>query len=151
MAQPRVAYVATGGTRDGDDEWAQRVSLHRERRPASWLTIETVDVAEVLRRASEPLLIDCLGTWLTARLDVHGVWDSGERTAVDHDIDDLLDAWSACQVPVVAVSNEVGSGVVPATASGRLFRDLLGRVNIAVAERSETVTLVVAGLPLTLK
>ncbi|QNG21478.1 bifunctional adenosylcobinamide kinase/adenosylcobinamide-phosphate guanylyltransferase [Rhodococcus triatomae] len=146
-----VTYVATGGIREGDAEWAQRVTLHRDRRPSSWSTLETVDVAQVLREAREPLLIDCLGTWLTAMLDRHGVWDGGDVTATSRDVDDLLDAWTACRVPVVAVSNEVGSGVVPASASGRLFRDLLGRVNAAVAERSDTVTLLVAGLPVPLR
>lgn len=146
-----VTYVATGGTREGDDEWAQRVALHRARRPDVWSTIETSDVAKVLRDADEPLLIDCLGTWLTARLDLHDVWNDGDVAAVDADIDDLLDAWRACRVPVVAVSNEVGSGVVPASASGRLFRDMLGRLNASVAAVSDSVTLVVAGIPMTLR
>lgn len=147
----KVTYVATGGTRDGDEEWAERVALHRDRRPSTWSTIETSDVAEVLRTASEPLLVDCLGTWLTARLDLHGVWEGGDLAAVERDIGDLLVAWRECRVPVIAVSNEVGSGVVPASASGRLFRDLLGRLNARVAEVSESVTLVVAGIALPLK
>ncbi|MGW0022211.1 bifunctional adenosylcobinamide kinase/adenosylcobinamide-phosphate guanylyltransferase [Rhodococcus sp. NPDC003382] len=148
---PSVTYVATGGVREGDAEWAQRVALHRDRRPDTWATIETVDVADVLRSATTPLLIDCLGTWLTARLDLHGVWDGADVAAVDADIDELLSAWQACAVPVVAVTNEVGSGVVPATASGRLFRDLLGRLNTRVAEVSDAVTLVVAGIPVSLR
>jgi len=150
-AHPSVVYVATGGTRVGDAEWEQRVALHRQRRSASWSTVETVDVAAVLRTATQPLLVDCLGTWLTARLDVHGVWNGGDVAAVDADIDDLLDAWRGCTVPVVAVSNEVGSGVVPATASGRLFRDMLGRLNASVAAVSESVTLVVAGIAVPLR
>ncbi|BDB62093.1 bifunctional adenosylcobinamide kinase/adenosylcobinamide-phosphate guanylyltransferase [Rhodococcus sp. D-6] len=148
---PSVTYVATGGTREGDAEWAERVALHRERRPGSWSTVETVDVAEVLCTATEPLLIDCLGTWLTARLDIHGVWDGGDLDPVHSDVDELIAAWRKCAVPVVAVSNEVGSGVVPATSSGRLFRDMLGRLNARVAEASEAATLVVAGIPVSLK
>ncbi|WP_419150197.1 bifunctional adenosylcobinamide kinase/adenosylcobinamide-phosphate guanylyltransferase [Rhodococcus pyridinivorans] len=150
-AYPSVTYVATGGTREGDAEWAERVALHRERRPDSWSTIETSDVAKVLRDADEPLLVDCLGTWLTARLDLHDVWNTGDPAAVHADIEDLLDAWRQARVPVVAVSNEVGSGVVPASASGRLFRDLLGRLNARVAEASESAILVVAGIPISLK
>ena len=150
-AYPSVTYVATGGTREGDAEWSERVALHRNRRPDSWSTIETSDVAKVLRDADEPLLVDCLGTWLTARLDLHDVWNTGDSAAVDTDIDDLLDAWRRAKVPVVAVSNEVGSGVVPASASGRLFRDMLGRLNARVAEASESATLVVAGFPVSLK
>ncbi|WP_016934021.1 bifunctional adenosylcobinamide kinase/adenosylcobinamide-phosphate guanylyltransferase [Rhodococcus sp. R1101] len=148
---PSVIYVATGGTREGDAEWAERVALHRERRPGSWSTVETVDVAEVLCTATEPLLIDCLGTWLTARLDIHGVWEGGGLDPVHSDVDELIAAWRKCAVPVVAVSNEVGSGVVPASSSGRLFRDMLGRLNARVAEASEAATLVVAGIPVSLK
>ena len=148
---PSVTYVATGGTREGDAEWARRVALHRERRPGSWSTVETSDVAGVLRSATEPLLVDCLGTWLTARLDLHEVWTGGDLAAVERDVEELLTAWARCVVPVVAVSNEVGSGVVPASASGRLFRDLLGRLNARVAENSDSVSLVVAGIPLRLR
>lgn len=150
-AQPSVLYVATGGVRDDDAEWRDRVAAHVARRPASWRTVETTDVAEILRSAGEPLLVDCLGTWLTARLDRHGVWGGASADPVHDDVAELLEAWRAVTVPVVAVSNEVGSGVVPATASGRLFRDLLGRLNAAVAAESETVLLTVAGIPVPLR
>jgi len=150
-AYPAVTYVATGGTRDGDVEWAQRIALHRERRPGSWTTLETDDVATALADATQPLLVDCLGTWLTARLDAHKVWEGADLAPVHADIDDLLIAWRACEVPVVAVSNEVGSGVVPASASGRLFRDMLGIINSRVAAESESVALVVAGIPVPLR
>lgn len=150
-SQPSVIYVATGGTRDEDSDWRERVAAHVARRPASWRTIETTDVAECLATADTPLLIDCLGTWLTARLDHHGVWDGGALEPVEADMAELVRAWRAVRVPVVTVSNEVGSGVVPATAAGRLFRDLLGRLNATVAAESETVLLVVAGVPLPLR
>ncbi len=150
-ASPGVTYVATGGTRADDPEWQDRVAAHVARRPASWATIETADVAGCLRAAQGPLLIDCLGTWLTGRLDHHRVWTGGPLTAVETDIGELVAAWRAAAVPVVAVSNEVGSGIVPATASGRLFRDLLGRLNAAVAAESETVLLTVAGIAVPLR
>ena len=150
-AQPSVTYVATGGSREDDPEWRDRVAAHVARRPAQWRTVESTDVAGCLRAADGPLLIDCLGTWLTAELDRHGVWDGAPVEPVEADVADLLRAWRAVAVPVVAVSNEVGSGVVPATASGRLFRDLLGRLNAAVAAESETVLLTVAGIPVPLR
>lgn len=149
-AEPAVTYLATGGVRDGDAEWAERVRLHRARRPASWRTVETADVAEQLRIAETPLLLDCLGTWLTARMDTHRVWDGGALDGVHADIDELVAAWRGCPVRAVAVSNEVGSGVVPATASGRLFRDLLGVLNARIAAGSDQVVLMVAGRPLRL-
>ncbi|WOC11663.1 bifunctional adenosylcobinamide kinase/adenosylcobinamide-phosphate guanylyltransferase [Gordonia sp. MP11Mi] len=148
-----IVYVAAGGPRGedaaGDDpEWARRVELHQRRRPASWTTVETTHVADVLRTAMTPVLVDCLSTWLTARLDYHGVWGGGDLSGVRRDVDELVAAWEECAVPVIAVSNEVGSGVVPATASGRLFRDELGRLNAAIANVSDTVVLMVAGRPL---
>lgn len=95
--------------------------------------------------------MDCLGTWLTARLDHHGVWQGASPDGVHADIAELVQAWRAATSPVVAVSNEVGSGVVPATPSGRLFRDLLGRLNATIAAESETVLLTVAGIPVPLR
>ncbi|MBS9532822.1 bifunctional adenosylcobinamide kinase/adenosylcobinamide-phosphate guanylyltransferase [Mycobacterium sp. M1] len=145
-----VTYLATGGVREGDPEWAERIKLHRQRRPSSWRTVETVDVATQLRDPETPLLIDCLGTWLTARMDQHRVWDTGTLDGVYADIDELVAAWRDCPVTVVAVSNEVGSGVVPATASGRQFRDTLGVLNARIAATSQDVVLMVAGRPLRL-
>lgn len=146
-----VTYLATGGGRRDDAEWLRRVAAHRDRRPGSWRTVETSDVAELLRSAAAPVLLDCLGTWLTARIDLHGAWDGGPMERVEEDLDELVDAWRACPRPVVAVSNEVGSGVVPATPSGRLFRDMLGRLNARVAAESDAVVLVVAGLAVRLR
>ncbi|TQF69331.1 bifunctional adenosylcobinamide kinase/adenosylcobinamide-phosphate guanylyltransferase [Rhodococcus spelaei] len=147
-----VTYLATGAAVDGDAEWAARIAEHRASRPASWRTVETDDVAAALRVATVPVLVDCLGTWLTRRIDARGAWsDESCWVTVQSDVEDLLGAWRAATVPVVAVSNEVGSGVVPATASGRRFRDLLGRLNAAVAAESESVVLVVAGRPVPLR
>ncbi|MFD9084368.1 bifunctional adenosylcobinamide kinase/adenosylcobinamide-phosphate guanylyltransferase [Streptomyces erythrochromogenes] len=153
---PEVVYVATGGTRDGDAEWARRVGLHRERRPASWRTVETCELVQPLSEDGPPLLIDCLALWLTDAMDRAGAWDDevwaergrqelGERTAA------LVAAVRATRRQVVLVSNEVGSGVVPATASGRRFRDELGRLNARVAGECEHVLLVVAGQATVLK
>lgn len=155
-ACPEVLYVATGGTREGDAEWAERVALHRERRPDTWSTAETVDLTRLLTEARRPLLVDCLSLWLTAVMDASGAWDdqewaAGAREAVRADVAALAAAWRACRVPVVGVSNEVGSGVVPPTPAGRRFRDELGRLNATIAGESDEVLLVVAGQVLTLR
>ncbi|MFJ4866404.1 MULTISPECIES: bifunctional adenosylcobinamide kinase/adenosylcobinamide-phosphate guanylyltransferase [unclassified Streptomyces] len=148
---PEVVYVATGGTRDGDPEWAQRVGLHRERRPGTWRTVETCELAPLLAQDGPPLLIDCLALWLTDAMDRAGAWDDavwaggGQRRLAERTAE-LVAAVRATHRQVVLVSNEVGSGVVPATASGRRFRDELGRLNAAVAGECEHVLLVVAGL-----
>ncbi|MFB0632172.1 bifunctional adenosylcobinamide kinase/adenosylcobinamide-phosphate guanylyltransferase [Streptomyces sp. AB3(2024)] len=153
---PEVVYVATGGTREGDAEWAQRVGLHRERRPAGWRTVETCELVPLLERAGPPLLIDCLALWLTDAMDRAGAWDdsvwaAGGQKELRGRMADLVAAVRATRRRVVLVSNEVGAGVVPATAAGRRFRDELGRLNNAVAGECEHVLLVVAGQPLALK
>ncbi|WP_246361113.1 bifunctional adenosylcobinamide kinase/adenosylcobinamide-phosphate guanylyltransferase [Haloechinothrix aidingensis] len=143
-----VVYIATGHVPDGDDpEWAERVRAHRERRPASWHTVETTDLPAALRGAHAPVLVDCLATWLARVLDDAGAWDGDQRwrRRVDERVAELVEAWQGLTVPAVAVSNEVGSGVVPATPAGRLFRDALGSVNSTVAGASDSVRFVVAG------
>jgi adenosylcobinamide kinase/adenosylcobinamide-phosphate guanylyltransferase len=157
-AFPDVLYVATGGTRGGDEEWAVRVAAHRERRPSSWRTAETCDLVPLLTASdAPPMLVDCLALWLTDAMDSAGAWDDGrwrsgeapralaERTGA------LVTAFRSATRTVVAVSNEVGSGVVPATAAGRRFRDELGRLNAAVAAECEHVLLVTAGTALPLR
>ncbi|MGW1977504.1 bifunctional adenosylcobinamide kinase/adenosylcobinamide-phosphate guanylyltransferase [Streptomyces sp. NPDC001889] len=153
---PDVLYVATGGRRAGDAEWADRVRLHRERRPASWRTDESCDLAPLLGDDGPPLLIDCLSLWLTDAMDRAGAWEDatwyegGER-ALRERVAELVGAVRRTPRTVVAVTNEVGSGVVPATASGRRFRDELGRLNAAFAAECEQVVLVVAGQALVLR
>lgn len=150
---PRAVYLATGPRPGPDDaDWAERVRLHQVRRPAHWRTVETSDPAAELRRAEVPVLLDSLSTWLTSLLDAEGAWGDtdGWRERVDARITDFVAAWRDAPVPVVAVSDEVGSGVIPATTSGRVFRDVLGALNASVAAASDRVVLVVAGRTLEL-
>jgi adenosylcobinamide kinase/adenosylcobinamide-phosphate guanylyltransferase len=97
----------------------------------------------------EAVLVDCLTLWLTGILDETKAWDADDADLVsrlvDGQVDDLVDALRMTLARVVVVTNEVGSGVVPATSSGRLFRDLQGRVNARVAGACDEVLLVVAG------
>lgn len=151
-----VLYVATGGTRGGDSEWAQRVSTHRERRPGSWRTVETCDLVPLLAEEGPPLLVDCLSLWLTDAMDTVNAWDDAEwsgggERALRARVEELVTAVRHTRRTLVAVSNEVGSGIVPATASGRRYRDELGRLNAAFAGECEHVLLVVAGQALTLR
>ncbi|MEU7453414.1 bifunctional adenosylcobinamide kinase/adenosylcobinamide-phosphate guanylyltransferase [Streptosporangium roseum] len=149
--EPEVLYVATGPSGGDDDEWTRRVQTHRDRRPAHWGTAETTDLAGLLRTAEAPMLIDGLGTWVAAVFDECDAWSGGDgRDAVTARCDELVAAWRQARAQVVAVSDEVGLGVVPATSSGRMFRDVLGRLNQRLALESEDVALVVAGrlLPL---
>jgi adenosylcobinamide kinase/adenosylcobinamide-phosphate guanylyltransferase len=148
-----VSYVAPGPTtdEDPDPDWAARIAGHRARRPASWTTVETRDLTAALRLEG-PVLVDCLGTWLTAVLDERGLWAARSvdvTAAVDALLDDAV-GLLAGRDDVVLVTNEVGLGVVPAHRSGRLFRDLLGLVNQRVGGACDEVHLVVAGRVLVL-
>ncbi|HEY9329924.1 MAG TPA: bifunctional adenosylcobinamide kinase/adenosylcobinamide-phosphate guanylyltransferase [Streptomyces sp.] len=153
---PEVVYVATGGSREGDTEWAARIGLHRERRPAAWRTEETCELVELLASDGPPLLIDCLALWLTDAMDRVDAWNDaawagGGRSTLRKRTAELVAAVRGTRRTVVAVTNETGSGVVPATAAGRRFRDELGRLNAAFADECEQVLLVVAGQALTLR
>jgi len=142
-----VTYLATGrGAGEDDDAWARRVQDHQARRPSSWVTRETHDVTSALASIDTPVLVDCLGTWLTSTIDDIG-WDDlhAATRRVRESGAQLLEALARHRHPTVVVTNEVGWSLVPTTASGRLFQDELGRLNAAVAAAAGTVHLVVAG------
>lgn len=168
----RVDYVACGPLPSSDDpDWADRVRRHQERRPTHWTTTETLDLEGVLagRPARDlaapdtrlagtqavasaslaaPVLVDCLSTWLAGVMEECGLWDGAPDAdkQVGERVDGLLDAWRATRRQVVAVSNEVGSGVIPGTFSGVRFRDELGVLNARIAAECEQVWLCVAGI-----
>lgn len=148
-----VTYVAPGALADGTDpDWDARVTRHEARRPAQWTTVETVDVPAALAAAAGPVLVDCLGTWLTAMMDREALWDKATdeiHATVAPRLDALCDA-VAGTADLVVVTNEVGLGVVPSHRSGVLFRDLLGTANQRVAAVCHEVHLVVAGRVLVL-
>lgn len=146
-------YVAPGPfPSDDDPDWAARVAAHRARRPAAWSTQESGDLVGALSRGV-PVLVDCLGTWLTALIDDAEAWEAPAEdleTLVADRLDPVLPALERATAAVVLVTNEVGWGVVPAHRSGRVFRDLLGTVNARVAAACDEVHLVVAGRVLVL-
>lgn len=163
VAHDRVTYVAPGPEADPDDdpEWAERVRRHRERRPSHWTTLETTDLVAAIEGPADgdeaadrgAVLVDCLGTWLTAQLDELDAWDAiredWEQVLLER-VDAAVDALARTSRDVVLVTNEVGLGVVPEHRSGRIFRDLLGVVNQRFAAECDQVLLVVAGRVLTL-
>jgi adenosylcobinamide kinase/adenosylcobinamide-phosphate guanylyltransferase len=147
-----VDYVATGGLPSADDpDWAERVRRHQARRPAHWRTVETLDLVAVLAAGADApvALIECISTWLAAVMDSCGVWGgvSGADASLARRIDELVEAWTASMRSVIAVSSEVGLGVVPATPSGRRYCDELGHLNMRLAASADEVLFVVAGLP----
>jgi adenosylcobinamide kinase / adenosylcobinamide-phosphate guanylyltransferase len=155
-----VTYLATNRVDEADTEWAARVAVHRLRRPVGWTTLETTAPAELVRGGA--VLIDSITTWVAALMDETGVWDTadpgGAHAAAPTDsaaalarlaarCDALVSNWVMTPAHVVAVSDEVGLGVVPETRAGRLFRDTLGTVNQRLSATADEVWFVVAGLP----
>lgn len=152
-----VTYLAPGPStdEDPDPDWAARIAAHRARRPTGWTTLETGDLAGTLARTDGHLIVDCLGTWLTAVLDARQLWDlpADLVTAIIGGlVQEVADALGVRDQGegTVLVTNEVGLGVVPAHRSGRLFRDLLGMLNQQVAAACDEVHLVIAGRVLVL-
>jgi len=154
-AEDDVTYVATAYPPELDHEWSERVRVHQARRPEHWTTRETLDLVRLLESPGGPLLVDCLTLWLTRMMDRHRAWDDevwadGGRDAVHADVEELARAWRGTRRRVVAVTNEVGQGVVPDSASGRRFRDELGHLNARLAAETEDVRWCVAGRVLAL-
>jgi len=140
---PPWVYVATAEA--GDAEMAERIALHRQRRGKDWQTVDAPhDLAAALGAAADaPVLVDCLTLWLSNRM-LAGA-DLEVETAR------LEAALAGRRQPVVVVSNEVGSGIVPDNALARRFRDLQGCLNQRLAARAGRVILMVAGMPLVVK
>jgi adenosylcobinamide kinase/adenosylcobinamide-phosphate guanylyltransferase len=145
-----ATYVATARVDPADDEWQARIATHVARRPAGWRTVEPPDLPKFLASAAGPVIVDDLATWLTGVMDDHGAWD-GDLDGTRRECDRLVEAVTLCAAELVLVSAEVGLGVVPATRSGRLFRDQLGTLNADLAQRCAEVVLLVAGIPLRLR
>lgn len=149
-AEDDVTYVATSYPRSDDPEWVERVARHRAQRPQHWETVETLDLVGLLGAEGGPLLVDCLTLWLTRVMDRHDAWSDrawadGAAAAVDADVSALVNAWQHTTRRVVAVTNEVGQGLVPERASLRRFRDAMGRLNSRIAAETEDVRWCVAG------
>jgi adenosyl cobinamide kinase/adenosyl cobinamide phosphate guanylyltransferase len=141
-----VTLIATGEA--GDEEMAERIRRHRAERPASWSTIEEpLDLGRALARVAEgeAAVIDCLSLWV-ANLLGRGDADA----AVEEEARGVAARAAGRAALTIAVSNEVGLGLVPDTPLGRRYRDVLGRVNAAWAEVADEALFVVAGRALSL-
>jgi adenosylcobinamide kinase / adenosylcobinamide-phosphate guanylyltransferase len=144
----QVTFLATAELRD-DEEMRRKIERHRTERPAHWKTIEEpLDLAAAVEAADcDLLLIDCLTLYAGKLLDTYG----DDSAKIDDNIAGVCRALKNPPCSVVLVSNEVGSGVVPSSAMGRRYRDLLGEINQQIATIAGCVVLMIAGLPLALK
>lgn len=140
-----IVYVAT--CRAADREMRQRIAHHRRQRPAHWKTIEPpADPTKVLAHLhgkSEGLILDCL-TMYVSQLLMAGRSDA----MIQQHVRRLCHAIRRASYPVIVVTNEVGSGVVPEFPMGRRFRDLAGLANQTAAAFADDVYLLVAGIPM---
>jgi adenosylcobinamide kinase/adenosylcobinamide-phosphate guanylyltransferase len=142
-----VVYIATSEVRD--DEMAKRVEMHKAQRPSDWLVVEEpLALSQALKaysREENCILVDCLTLWLSNCL-----FGESDIRWSDYKAE-LLETLNALPGQIVLVSNEVGCGVVPMGEMSRRFVDEAGWLHQAIAAQSERVTLVTAGLPLSLK
>jgi 5,6-dimethylbenzimidazole synthase len=134
-----------------DDEMATRISRHREERSAEWTTIEEpLDLTAVFEKLeSDPqsvLVLDCLTLWVSNLLMAENSKEKIMRV-----VDELLDCCSRFPGTLIAITNEVGAGIVPETPLGREFRDLAGEINQRFAKCFDEVVLTVSGIPVQIK
>lgn len=151
----RVLFVATAEA--GDSEMARRIAAHRQERPAAWRTLEaTQRIGQAIRdhlEDAEVVLVDCLTLLVSNVILPLGAPPptAAAETAMRQELDTLVQVCQASQATFIVVSNEVGLGLVPETALGRLYRDLLGLANQTLAIRAQNVYLLVAGLAVDIK
>ena len=145
----RAWFLATAWP--GDPEMDDRIERHRRERPGDWPTIDVgSDLVAALAQTEprEPVLIDGLTLWLSA---VMGDDPVGPDPVLDGPFAAALEAIATRPGPVVVVSDEIGSGIVPMHAGARVYRDLVGIAHQRIAAEADEVHLLVAGLPIRLK
>jgi adenosylcobinamide kinase / adenosylcobinamide-phosphate guanylyltransferase len=149
MRAAGVTFVATA--RSCDDEMRSKIERHRAERPSHWDTKEApLAIAEAVRGEDDRnqfVVVDCLTLFASNLMEALG----GDWSAIAGAVDELCASLRDANRSIVLVSNEVGSGIVPAYAAGRQFRDLLGEINQRVAAVSDQVVLMIAGLPVAIK
>jgi adenosylcobinamide kinase / adenosylcobinamide-phosphate guanylyltransferase len=145
----RVVFIATARALDG--EMRSKIARHRRERPATWKTVEAfVRLPEAIRSQSknaDVLLIDCFTLYVSSAMRL----TRGAEADNQKHVSEICDAIRSSRSSVIAVSNEVGSGIVPALPSARVYGDLLGKLNQEVASIADNVVLMVAGLPIHVK
>jgi adenosylcobinamide kinase / adenosylcobinamide-phosphate guanylyltransferase len=138
-----VVVLATAEA--GDEEMAERIREHRDARPADWEVVEEpVELLAALGRVDDraTIVLDCLSLWVANMLD--------RDPDVEQQARDAAVLAADREGLTIAVSNEVGLGIVPISALGRRYRDVLGRVNATWAAAADEAALVVAGRALRL-
>ena len=154
-----VFFVATASA--GDEEMQQRIEEHRRTRPATWRTLEvTTHVGNEISQkigGAQVVIVDCI-TLLVNNIFSQYANQSGERIdaslvekEVTNEVSELVECINRIDASFIVVTNEVGTGLVPANQMGRVYRDLLGKANQLLAQQADEVYLMVAGLPVPIK
>ncbi len=149
---PPLLFIATaqapGGPGGEDEEMSARIARHQAVRGPAWSSLEApldlpAALGDILKRASHgAVLIDCVTLWIS------NLMGAGHNSAaILNEVRRLAALLERASLPVAIVTNEVGSGIVPAYASGREFRDLAGEANQVLARACSHVVLAVCGLP----
>jgi adenosylcobinamide kinase/adenosylcobinamide-phosphate guanylyltransferase len=154
-----VLFVATAEA--GDEEMRQRIEEHKKARPATWRTLEVQSrVGKRIRQEigeAQVVIVDCITLLVNNVFSQHQSAGNGRvdlrvvEKAVTDEINALLECCRQVEACFIIVSNEVGSGIVPADKMSRLYRDLLGKANQMLAQQADEVLMMVAGIPLPLK
>jgi len=156
-SSPNLLFIATATACDA--EMADRIRKHKADRDIIWRTVEEpLDPAAVVRAnpSADVIVVDCI----TLLLSNHfmEVWsDEAERIddvdleGVNRAVKELIDAAKTSPSSVILVANELGLGLVPETALGRVFRDTAGWANQEIAAQADQVVLMVAGIPVIVK
>jgi len=149
-AAHRAIYIATAQA--WDEEMRERIARHRldraQRVPRMQTVEEPTELAQAIgahSRADTLIVVDCLTLWLTARLM------PADPTAAPSGTSSITGALKQCAGPIILISNEIGLGVIPLGRDTRNFVDALGSLNQEAAAACERVTLMSAGIALTLK
>jgi adenosylcobinamide kinase/adenosylcobinamide-phosphate guanylyltransferase len=155
-----VVYIATAEA--GDEHMRQRIERHRRGRPSGWETVEAPqNVAAAIEAAGDSaaaIIVDCLTLWISNLLLAGGenlsedeAQVASKEEAILDEVEALIRATRKVKCQVIVVSNEVGMGIVPLTGLGRIFRDIAGRANQALAQAADEVYVMWAGLPQRIK
>lgn len=135
-----------------DEEMKQRVARHQRDRAKSWLTLEVpIDLPEaIIKNGTEGkvILVDCLTLWISNLLMKA---QEASESEINQSVNKLAQALETVPCPVILVSNEVGSGIVPKNKLARKFRDIVGMANQKMASCADAVIWMVAGIPVTIK
>ena len=144
----KVAFIAT--CLPLDLEMNKRISIHRKSRPAHWQTFEEPkDLVLVLKKIGsqfDTIIIDCLTLWVSNLL-----LKGKKEIFIENKINQILMLLKKNRSRSIIVSNEVGLGIVPNSKMGRAFRDIAGRINQIVADKSDEVFFMVSGIPWRIK